>query len=79
MFGDDFFGFAFDLGGGESKIFEKQEESLSVEVLFFVLESVESHVFSDFENVGAVILEDFFQMIESVQGEFFALVDKFEP
>lgn len=47
-------------------------------MLPFVFESVESHVFADFEDMSTVVLEDLLEVVESEEGEFGAAVDEFE-
>ncbi len=64
-FGDDFFGLWVDLCYCKAEISQKKEKSFGVEVLPFVFESVESHVFADFEDVSTVVLEYLLEVVES--------------
>lgn len=47
-------------------------------MLSFVLQSIKSHVFANFEDMGTVVFEDFLQMIESMQTKFLTFVDEFQ-
>ena len=45
---------------------------------FLVLQPFESHVLACSEDVGAVVFEDFLQMMKTIQTHFVAAFDEFE-
>jgi hypothetical protein len=47
-------------------------------MLFFVLQSVKSHMFSNFKDMSAVVFKNFLKMIESEKTKLLTFVNKFE-
>ena len=40
---------------------------------FFVLQTLESHMFADFENMGAIVFKYFFKMLDPDNAEIIAI------